>query len=165
MIKDETGKRVFFHGPDFNLASRLSDFDVYVVLGKDQGCPNALLEALAAGLPAIANNDGGTSELIIHEQTGLLVNNDSPEELSKSLVRVLSDRDLAEKIGIAGREYVLKMFSMGKMSRSYLELFRGSSSFNLIFFPKIFLDELKNKIQRCNDFIFRKADKSLVLTK
>lgn len=163
-VKDENGKRIFFHGPDFDITSRLSEFDAYVVLGKDQGCPNALLEALSAGLPAVANNDGGTGELVINEQTGLLVDSCSPEELSKSLLRVLLDRDLAKRVGTAGREHVLKTFSIKKMSRSYLELLRDIESPKFRFSPKRFLSVLKNNIPRFN-LNPNKETESLVLTK
>ncbi len=162
--EDENGKRVFFHGPDFDITSHLPEFDAYVVLGKDQGCPNALLEALSAGLPAVANNDGGTGELIIDGHTGLLVDSCSPEELSISLLRILSDRDLAKKLGTSGREHVLKAFSMKKMSQSYIEIFTESKSQKIKSSLEKFLNILKSGIPRFN-LNPSKETKSLVLTK
>src|SRR5262249_48559392 len=78
----------------------------FVVLGEGQGCPNALLEALAAGLPAVANDDGGTREQLIHEVTGLLVPDRSPEALAAALLRILRDRELAQRLGPHGPEHV-----------------------------------------------------------
>ncbi len=163
-VEGEIDKRIFFHGPDFDITSRSSEFDAYVVLGKDQGCPNALLEALSAGLPAIANNDGGTGELIINERTGLLIDSYSPEELSISLLKILSDRDLAKKLGTAGREHVLISFSMKKMSQSYIELFREGGSTKFTFPLEKFLNILKSGIPRFN-LDTSKENKNLVLTK
>lgn len=123
MSQDEIDKRVFFHGPDFDVISRLPEFDAFVVLGKNQGCPNALLEALSVGVPAIANDDGGTSEQIIHEQTGFLIKNISAGDLSEALFEVLTDRAIARRLGEAGRKYVGESFSIGQMAGNYIRLF------------------------------------------
>ncbi len=120
----ETGKRIFFHGRAFDVPAKLSKFDAYAVLGKDQGCPNALLEALSAGLPAIANDEGGTREQILHKETGLLIQDTSPEMLAHALLRLLQDRILAEKLGRAGKTHVRTSFSMERMAEDYLRLFK-----------------------------------------
>src|SRR5262249_31628731 len=105
-------RTVFFHGASGDSVDRLADFDLFVVLGKDQGSPNALLEAMAAGLPCVANDDGGTAEQILHEHTGILVADRSPESLSAAIRRLLSDRALAARFGHAAREHVQRHFSM-----------------------------------------------------
>jgi glycosyltransferase involved in cell wall biosynthesis len=120
---DTIGKTVFFHGRSGAALDHLADFDAFVVLGQDQGCSNALLEALAAGLPCVANDDGGTREQIIHERTGLLVPCRASETLARAIVRVLTDRSLAERLGRAGREHVLRSFSRDTMVSRYDALF------------------------------------------
>ncbi len=125
---DAIGKTVFFHGTSRAAWDHLADFDAFVVLGQDQGCPNALLEALAAGLPSIANDDGGTREQILHERTGLLVHDRAPATLARAIVRVLSDRPLAEQLGRAGREYVRRSFSLDTMVSRYNALFASLAS-------------------------------------
>ena len=119
----EVDKRIFFHGTNFEVISQLAEFDAYVVLGKHQGCPNALLEALAVGLPVVANDDGGTREQVIDGKTGLLISDCSPSELATALLRILSDRTLAKKLGEAGREHVMRSFSMEAMVAGYTQLF------------------------------------------
>lgn len=121
--KPEIGTSVFFHGANFEVMRSLPDFDAYVVLGKDQGCPNALLEALICGLPAVANDDGGTREQLIDDETGLLVRDCSPEHVAEALVRILADRKLAKRLGQTGREHVTRNFSMREMTEAYLRLF------------------------------------------
>ena len=74
-------------------------------------------------MPCIANDDGGTSEQIVHERTGLLVIDRSPAPLAAALVRVLTDRALAAQLGRAGREHVLRSFSMNAMAARYEDLF------------------------------------------
>jgi glycosyltransferase involved in cell wall biosynthesis len=124
---EEDGRLTFFHGVDFEVVSKMPDFDVYVVLGKDQGCPNALLEALACGLPAVANNDGGTKEQVINGETGILVGDCSPEPLSEAIIALLDDRQLAERLATAGRTRVERVFSMSKMTNEYLSLLHSCS--------------------------------------
>ena len=119
---DEVGRHVFFHGADFEAINHLPLYDLYVVLGHYQGCPNALLEAMVVGLPSIANNNGGSAEQIIHEQTGILLQTCSPEELCDAMARLISDRVFAERLGRAGREHVLGVFSMDNMTRRYMNL-------------------------------------------
>jgi glycosyltransferase involved in cell wall biosynthesis len=131
VVGDDIGKTVFFHGAaghaDGDTVDRLAEFDAFVVLGEDQGSPNALLEALAAGLPCIANDDGGTGEQIVPERTGLLLPSRAPEALAAAIVRVLTDRSLATRLGAAGRAHALETFSMGGMAARYEALFASLS--------------------------------------
>lgn len=121
--RGELGLRTFFHGVHFAVTEELPNYDAYVVLGLHQGCPNALLEALAVGVPSIANDDGGTREQVVDGVTGLLVPDTDPKCLANALIRVLSDRKLAQQLGEAGRRHVLRNFSMENMVRAYAALF------------------------------------------
>lgn len=125
LVGEESGKRIFFRGFNFEAVKILPDFDAFIVLGKNQGCPNALLEALSVGLPAVANDDGGTGEQLIHDKTGLLIKNTDPEEIASALARIILDRDLAKRLGEKGREHVIKNFSMEEMIDRYLEILSG----------------------------------------
>src|SRR5262249_8083217 len=120
---DALGKTVFFHGASGANVEHLCDHDTFVVLGQEQGSPNALLEALAAGVPCVANDDGGTKEQIVHERTGLLIADRTPATLAPAIVRLLTDRALAAQLGRAGREHVLRSFAMSDMAARYEALF------------------------------------------
>jgi glycosyltransferase involved in cell wall biosynthesis len=120
---DNVGKTVFFHGFDFDAINKLADYDIFVVLGKHQGCPNALLEALAVGMPCIGNDDGGTREQITDKMTGLLIKTCDPAELAISIERLIDNRWSAEIIGRAGQRNVLENFSMPRMIEAYMEVF------------------------------------------
>jgi glycosyltransferase involved in cell wall biosynthesis len=60
-------------GAGFDLAHLGESWTAAVVLGTHQGCPNAVLEAMSAAIPVIANASGGTGELIVHDVTGWLL--------------------------------------------------------------------------------------------
>ena len=69
-----------------------------------------VLEASMAGLPTIAFNVGGNSEMIVNGQTGVLVDHLSPEALSDAILEILNSGDLADKMGKQAREYVSSKF-------------------------------------------------------
>ena len=119
----EIGRRIFLHGQNFKMAESLPGYDICVVLGTDQGCPNTILEALSVGLPVVANDSGGTREQILDGRTGLLVAGCSSEEVAQALLRILNDSSLAERLGRAGRKHALKFFSLDTMARRYMMLF------------------------------------------
>ena len=67
-----------------------------------------LLESAALGVPIAAMNTGGTSDIVRHEETGLLA--DSPEELGAAIARLTADPDLAARLGRTARELVHEAF-------------------------------------------------------
>lgn len=127
-VGEAMGRWVIFHGGGAGTIDALPDFDAFVVLGQDQGSPNALLEALAAGLPCITNDDGGTAEQVLHERTGLLVADRSPSTLAAAIERILVDRGLASRVGPAGRRHVLASFGLELMASRYARLFTALAS-------------------------------------
>jgi len=120
---DDLDRGVFVHGATPDAPERLADYDVAVVLGESQGCPNAVLEALAAGVPVVANDSGGTRELILDGRTGLLIRQRHPEVVAAAVTRLLEDPDLARTLSEAGRVHVARAFSMTTMARAYQTLF------------------------------------------
>ena len=119
---DELQRRIFLHGAAFDAPQRLDQFDLALVIGQHQGCPNAVLEAMAAGLPVIANDSGGTRELVIHGDTGLLLAGREPDTIAAGLLRLMGDARLSERLARAGREHVLRHFSMRAMVGRYRRL-------------------------------------------
>jgi glycosyltransferase involved in cell wall biosynthesis len=122
-VGDDLDRGVFVHGATPDAPERLADYDVAVVLGESQGCPNAVLEALAAGVPVVANDSGGTRELIIDGRTGLLIGERDPAALAAAVIRLLRDPGLARTLSEAGRAHVARGFSVAGMARAYQTLF------------------------------------------
>ena len=86
-------------------------FDVSVTPSLDEGFGISVIEAQAAGLPVVGSRVGGIPSLIRHEETGLLVESNNVDELADAIIRLLKDRALADRLGAAAREFVLKYFS------------------------------------------------------
>ncbi|HET8646649.1 MAG TPA: glycosyltransferase family 4 protein [Vicinamibacteria bacterium] len=100
--------------------------DIGVVPSHVEPLGNAVLEAMAYGLPVIGCAVGGIPELVVHEQTGLLVPPRSPERLAAALSRCLGDEALRRRLGDLGRQRCEAHFSLpaqaGLVLREYERL-------------------------------------------
>ena len=82
--------------------------------GKQEGIPVAIMEALAMKLPTIATEISGIPELIIHEETGLLVPERDPAALAEAMARLAQAPELGEKLAAHGRAKVLAEFDLNR---------------------------------------------------
>jgi len=121
------GGRVIFHGwlhrPE--LARTLRGMDLFVFPSRDEGMPNAVLEAMASGLPVVASAIAGSEELVLPERTGLLVPPEDADALAKALARLIADAPLRREMGAAGRERVERQYSWASAATLYLEMCAG----------------------------------------
>lgn len=111
--------RVHFLGAREDIPDLLPVMDLFVLSSESEGLSIALLEAMAAGLPVVATRVGGTPELVIHGETGLLVRSGHPLELADAITRLLSQPALAAQYGRAGRERVRRFFNLKRMVSEY----------------------------------------------
>lgn len=96
---------------------------MYVLPSYYEGLPTTLLEAMACGLPSIATNVDGSSEVINHGQTGLLVPPKCPEALSESIQGLLADGQRRKDIGNNGRRYVKENYDWSKIADKFAEIY------------------------------------------
>jgi glycosyltransferase involved in cell wall biosynthesis len=104
-----------FLGQRHDVADLLACCDVAVLPSQAEGFPNALLEYMAAGLPAIATDVGGSSEVVEHGVSGLLTAPDDPNALAKAILSLLQNPAAALELARAGRERVRRDFSFEQM--------------------------------------------------
>jgi glycosyltransferase involved in cell wall biosynthesis len=116
-------RNIHFVGPHADVAPLLRAFRVFVMLSDDQGCPNASLEAMAAGVPVVANDSGGTAEQVIHGTNGYLVSADDPREMASAVEALLRDPKMRDSFGAAARRHVERGFPMERMISGYLDAF------------------------------------------
>ena len=96
--------RVRFLGETSQAAQYLPAFEVNCLTSYYEGMPNAIMEASAAGLPVIATDVGGASEVIEHGRTGFLVRPDDDSAFITCLEQLLTNPVLASSFGSAGME-------------------------------------------------------------
>jgi glycosyltransferase involved in cell wall biosynthesis len=92
--------------------------------GDRDGIPNVLVEAMASGLPVVTTPVSGIPELIEDGVTGLLVPPDDPTALAGTLLRLLEDPALAERLGCAGQAAVRERFDGDRLAGLLASLFR-----------------------------------------
>ncbi len=109
------GNRVRFLGERPDVERLLPAMDVFVLSSREEGIPNALLEAMAAGRPAVATAVGGTPEVLEDGVTGWLVPPGSPEALADALEAALRDPGEAERRGAAARRVAVERLSVDAM--------------------------------------------------
>lgn len=95
---------VRLHGSVPGAAAAYLSAQFALLASHEEGLPNALLEAMAAGLPCVATAVGGVPELVEHERTGLLVPPHDPPALAEAIQRLVDDAALRRKLGAAARE-------------------------------------------------------------
>src|SRR2546428_445 len=118
------GARVVFTGFRVDVPELLSEVAVSVLpFVSSEGLSNALLESMAAGVPVVATRVGGNAEAIEEGATGLLVPPRDPRALSHAICQVLEDRELALRLGQAGRQRVAEYFSLERMVRETEDLY------------------------------------------
>ena len=115
--------RVLMLGERQDVARILRALDVFALPSVGEGISNALLEAMASGLPVIATRVGGNPELVDDDVTGTLVSPRSAEALAAAFDRYLLDPALIRKHGEAGRQRALRDFSLDRMFGAYDSLY------------------------------------------
>jgi len=100
--------------------------DIFVLPSRDEGMANALLEAMAAGLPVVGTDISGTREVVVQGETGLTVPAESVDELSAALAAMILDQNKREVFGRAARARVEARFSWTSAATQWLNVVEES---------------------------------------
>lgn len=82
--------------------------------GDSEGMPNTILEAQACGLPVISTKHTGIKEIVIQGETGYLVDEEDVDNMANCMIEILSNPELAAKIGCNGRKHVSENYTIEK---------------------------------------------------
>jgi len=93
--------------------------NVFLFPSRHEGMPNAILEAMASGLPVIATCIAGNEELVIDGKTGYLVPSEDIETLQETLKKILNDSVLRQQMGIASRRRAEESYSWESTAQQY----------------------------------------------
>jgi sugar transferase (PEP-CTERM/EpsH1 system associated) len=97
--------------------------DVFVLTSASEGIPQALLEASAAAIPAVCSRVGGIPEVIDEGRTGLLFPSGDQDSLTEGVLTLLTDPQLARRLGEAARARVESLFHIRRMAAEYHQQF------------------------------------------
>lgn len=115
-------KYFIFTGTRTDIPQLLKISDVFILPSFKEGFSNAIVEAMAAGLPVIASKVGGNPEAVIDGTTGFLVSPDDSSALAKLIIRLANEPELRQKIASASIKQAEK-FSISEMVKRTEELY------------------------------------------
>jgi glycosyltransferase involved in cell wall biosynthesis len=127
-LQEEAGRlaisdRVIFAGYRTDVKELLSIMDVFVLPSLREGLPMVLLEALAAGKPVVATRVGAVPKVVVHGETGMLLDPGDVEALRRSILYLMDNPLDARKMADAGARKVAEEYSSERMSRAYLRIY------------------------------------------
>jgi glycosyltransferase involved in cell wall biosynthesis len=115
--------RVLFLGDSRDIPAVLAALDILVVPSSSESLSNAILEAMAAGVPVVATAVGGTPELVVEGETGLLAPAGSDEALVAAMERFLTQPSLRSDCSTRAREFVRSHFAGESVRDQYCRLY------------------------------------------
>jgi len=113
------GRDIRFVGRQDDVAPWCQAADIFVLPSHGEGLSNALLEAMACGLPVLATSVGGNCDVIEHGRTGLLVQPNGPQQLADAIAGLLSDESQRAALGDAARRHVQQFFNITQTRAEY----------------------------------------------
>ena len=123
------GDRVLFAGQQDDVVPWLQTFDVFALPSTgNEGVPQALMQAMACGLPVVTTPVGAIPELVRNGETGSLVPAENATALAGAIAGLLADDALAARLGTAGRELVSQRFTARAMLDKMEEILREAAA-------------------------------------
>ena len=119
-------KNVWFLGPVQNIPEYLQAADLFVFPTENDAFPSSLIEAMSCGLPIVTTPVGAIKTIVVHQETGLIVQPGNRQQLFEALVVLVFDKALCSELGQAARRIVQERYSAESMIKKYLALFQST---------------------------------------
>jgi glycosyltransferase involved in cell wall biosynthesis len=123
--------KVIFTGFRTDMPEVLASFDIFILAADAEPCGRVLFEAMSMQKPVVATNTGGTPEIVVHDETGILIPPGDPDALALAIRSLLEDEKRAAEMGRLGRKRAVERFSIEahvrKTEALYLELLGKSA--------------------------------------
>jgi glycosyltransferase involved in cell wall biosynthesis len=113
----ELGDNIVFIGERNDIRDQLQRMDVFAMTSSFEGLSNAIMEAMGSGLPVVATDVGGNSELVINGETGFLCPSTDDMAFAEKVIRLIDNKKEAEEMGKNGKKRILNEFGVEKMIR------------------------------------------------
>jgi glycosyltransferase involved in cell wall biosynthesis len=117
-------RAVSFLGYRSDASYAMAVSDVVVCSSFYEAFPRNLLEALALERPVVATAVGGIPEIVVDGETGILAPAGDPNALAASVLRLLKDRELAQRLAAAGRKLVSRQYTVEAQATALAALYR-----------------------------------------
>ena len=114
---------VSFLGFQNDVRGLLGESHVFILSSRYEGISIALLEAMRAGLPAIATRVGGMAEVVQDGKTGILVGNEDEAGMARAMIRLIESPDQCTRMGEQGYAHMMQDFSIRACADRYFALY------------------------------------------
>ncbi|HMT09023.1 MAG TPA: glycosyltransferase [Pyrinomonadaceae bacterium] len=131
-------ERVVFLGNRSDIHELLPGFDIFVLTSKNEGTPLSMIEAMAAGVPAVSTNVGGVADLLgnaVESQPfhrlcsrGIAVDSREASDLARGLIYLAKSNEIRERVKIEAREFVRERYSIDRLVSDVDGLYRSVCS-------------------------------------
>jgi len=123
----DVGANVKLLGIRRNMPELLSGLDLLALSSHPfrEPLPISVMEAMACGLPTVTTDVGSLRDLVVHEETGILVPPGNPDPMAEAFVRILKDDALASRMGTAARRRIEESFTLTRAVGEYAAYFRN----------------------------------------
>lgn len=121
-------RQVCFRGvvPNEAVPAVLRELDIFVVPSRSESFGVAAVEAQACGIAVVATNVGGLPEVVVHDETGLVVPCENPTALAEAIAVLAADRERREAMGRAGRQRVLTHYDWSHNVDTMMQVYRDT---------------------------------------
>lgn len=124
VIRNNLDQSVHFTGSVQNVPEYLQASDIFVFPTENDAFPSSLIEAMTCRLPVIATPIGAIKSIIADNKNGLIITPDDFQQLYNALDTLLTNRELATRLGKAAWQTVQERYSADLVTQQYIRLFR-----------------------------------------
>lgn len=123
-VDDEAISNIIFTGTISNVEHLVNCCDIGVLFSPlGEGTSNAIIEYMALAKPVIANDAGGTKEIVKHGVNGYLITDESTEEIAGLINDLLNDKEKRLKMGEAGKKLIHESFTIDRMGKDFEKVY------------------------------------------
>ena len=115
--------RVLLLGQRDDVPAILRSLDAFALTSRGEGIATSIQDAMWAGVPVVATETGGVPELVIPEETGLLVRVGASEALAQALIRLLTDRFFAARVTSAAKHHMRQNYTIKRMADGNIKVY------------------------------------------
>src|ERR1035437_9121313 len=127
-VFDEQIQNVIFTGKIDDVESLVNLADIGVLFSTNgEGISNAIIEYMALCKPVIANDSGGTKEIVKHGVNGYLISTETTKEIADLINNLLNDKKKRQKMGEAGKKLIHEFFTIERMGKEFEKVYQEVS--------------------------------------
>jgi L-malate glycosyltransferase len=125
-VKDrKLEQHIRFLGLRHDIGDLFQASDLNVLCSTVEGVPGVVLEAGMMGLPTVAVAVGGTVEVVLPDQTGVLIHTHAAKQFAEAILTLASRDDQRKQLGLRAREFAMQEFSLEKSVQEFIKLYQG----------------------------------------